>query len=78
MRVWGLQQGCMLCGEPDETRDHVFFACPYSFTIWDKLANRLNSAQNGVSNNHLSYLERKKWEETSGGFSQCGSVGSYY
>ncbi|XP_009150330.1 uncharacterized protein LOC103873689 [Brassica rapa] len=42
MRAWGLQQGCVLCGEPDETHDHIFFACPYSFTIWDKLANRLS------------------------------------
>lgn len=41
MRAWGIQQGCVLCGEPDETRDHVFFACPYFFTVWDKLVNRL-------------------------------------
>ena len=41
MRVWGIQQGCVLCGERDETRDHLFFACPYSFTVWDKLVNRL-------------------------------------
>ncbi|KAF3567753.1 hypothetical protein DY000_02015405 [Brassica cretica] len=32
----------MLCGERDETRDHVFFACPYSFTVWDTLVNRLS------------------------------------
>lgn len=24
----------MLCGESNETRDHLFFACPYTFTIW--------------------------------------------
>ena len=41
MRAWGIQQGCVLCGERDETRDHIFFACPYSFTVWDKLVNRL-------------------------------------
>ena len=29
MRFWGMIQGCTLCGERDETRDHLFFACPY-------------------------------------------------
>lgn len=33
-RAWGCIQPCVLCGEPDETRDHQFFACPYSFTVW--------------------------------------------
>ncbi|KAF2570041.1 hypothetical protein F2Q70_00002983 [Brassica cretica] len=41
MRAWGIQQGCVMCEERDETRDHVFFACPYAFTVWDKLAGRL-------------------------------------
>lgn len=41
MRTWGLQQHCLLCGEPDETRDHLFFACPFSFTVWDNVAGRL-------------------------------------
>lgn len=34
MRVWGCNQPCLLCREPDETHDHLFFACPYSFTVW--------------------------------------------
>ena len=42
MRAWGIHQSFMLCGERDETRDHVFFACPYSFTVWDTLVNRLS------------------------------------
>ncbi|XP_048608535.1 uncharacterized protein LOC125584289 [Brassica napus] len=42
MRAWGIHQSCMLCGERDETRDHVFFACPYSFTVWDTLVSRLS------------------------------------
>lgn len=41
MRAWGLQQSCVFCGERDETRDHLFFACSYSFTVWDKLASGL-------------------------------------
>ena len=41
MRSWGMIQGCMLWGEVDETRDHLFFTCPYSFTISHELANRI-------------------------------------
>ena len=37
----GMIQGCMSCGEVDETRDHLFFACPYSFTVWHGLANHI-------------------------------------
>lgn len=28
MRTWGITQGCTLCGEVNETRDHLYFACP--------------------------------------------------
>ena len=41
MRNWGVNQHCTLCGKPDETRDHLFFACPYSYTVWDNMAERL-------------------------------------
>ena len=34
MRAWGQVQCCVFCGEPDETRNHLFFACPYSYTLW--------------------------------------------
>ncbi|XP_013633439.1 uncharacterized protein LOC125586234 [Brassica napus] len=30
----GLACGCVFCGGPDEIRDHLFFACPYTFTLW--------------------------------------------
>ncbi|KAF3501229.1 hypothetical protein F2Q69_00043960 [Brassica cretica] len=40
MRQWGVQ-GCEMCGERDETRDHLYFACPYSYTVWKALANRI-------------------------------------
>lgn len=42
MSMWGIQQSCVLCGEREETRNHLFFACPYSFTAWDTLVNRLS------------------------------------
>lgn len=40
-RAWGCVQPCILCGEPDETCDHLFFACPYSFTVWYDLTGFL-------------------------------------
>ncbi|XP_048623628.1 uncharacterized protein LOC125601237 [Brassica napus] len=67
MRAWGIQQGCVLCGERDETRDHIFFACPYPFTVWDTLANRLTCSRTDpdwmhtvqfVSNNNLQLLDK--------------------
>ncbi|XP_013665256.1 uncharacterized protein LOC106369680 [Brassica napus] len=41
MRSWGMQQHCTLCGEIDETRDHLFFACTFSYTVLDNIAGRL-------------------------------------
>ena len=67
MRAWGIQQACVLCGEIDETRDHVFFAYPYSFTVWGMVAHRLTGAQTGpdwittlqfISMNSLQIMDR--------------------
>ncbi|CAG7909277.1 unnamed protein product, partial [Brassica rapa] len=33
MRTWGIQQSCLFCGERDETREHLIFACPYTYTV---------------------------------------------
>ena len=33
MRDWGVEQGCVYCGERNEDRDHLDFACPYTFTV---------------------------------------------
>ena len=41
MRQWGMVQGCVFCGERDETGDHLYFACPYSYTVWEVLARGL-------------------------------------
>ncbi|CAF2110515.1 unnamed protein product [Brassica napus] len=45
MRSWGQTQGCMLCGEPDKTRDHLYFACLYSFTVWLRVGGGLLADQ---------------------------------
>lgn len=34
MRAWGIVQGCPFCGEPEESRDHLFFACLYTYGLW--------------------------------------------
>ena len=41
---WGAPQGCLYCGDPDETRNHLFFACPYTFTLWLKVVGTLFGA----------------------------------
>ncbi|XP_048593393.1 uncharacterized protein LOC106363011 [Brassica napus] len=40
-QIWGEHQSCRLCGEPNESRDHLFFVCPYSYTIWTELTSSL-------------------------------------
>ncbi|CAN7058410.1 unnamed protein product, partial [Brassica rapa subsp. trilocularis] len=41
MREWGMEQCCVYCREKDESRDHLFFACPYTFTVWMNVAEKL-------------------------------------
>lgn len=66
MRQWGENQSCMLCGEPNETRDHLFFACPFSYTLWTILTSTLlesrinpywNMTVNSLTGNQLSKLD---------------------
>lgn len=40
-RQWGKVQVCVYCGESDETRDHLFFACPYTFRLWLSVVGNL-------------------------------------
>lgn len=67
MRAWGIQQGCVMCGEWDETRDHVFFACPYTYSVWDRLAGSLCGRRINpdwsltlqfVTNNNLQLMDK--------------------
>ncbi|KAF2564841.1 hypothetical protein F2Q70_00015178 [Brassica cretica] len=39
--IWGQTQFCTFCGEPDETRDHLFSACPCTFMLWLSVAGNL-------------------------------------
>ncbi|KAF8084929.1 hypothetical protein N665_0693s0020 [Sinapis alba] len=40
MRIRGVQHDCMLCGENNETRDHLF-VCPYNYRVWVRVTGRL-------------------------------------
>lgn len=39
---WGLQTNplCLLCGLKNETRDHLYFMCQYSWTVWSRASQR--------------------------------------
>lgn len=39
---WGLQTApsCLLCNSAAESRDHLFFLCPYSWNLWSRLGRR--------------------------------------
>ncbi|XP_023638041.1 uncharacterized protein LOC111830437 [Capsella rubella] len=47
MGAWnsGISTGCAFCNDPWETRDHLFFSCPYSSQVWHDLTSRLLQAQ---------------------------------
>lgn len=61
MRQWGITQACVLCGERDESRDHLFFACPFTFTIWSTLtANLLGSTASPDWSITVTSLRRKR------------------
>ena len=55
MRSWGQIQGCVFCGEPEESRDHLYFACPYTFTLWLEVTGTLLS--NGASPDWTTTLQ---------------------
>lgn len=41
MGQWSQVRSCIFCQELLDTRDHLFFAFPYTFTIWSELAATL-------------------------------------
>ncbi|KAL9830794.1 putative reverse transcriptase zinc-binding domain-containing protein [Arabidopsis thaliana] len=36
-----MDTSCIFCQEPMETRDHLFFLCPYSRKVWEELMSGL-------------------------------------
>ncbi|KAF3572571.1 hypothetical protein F2Q69_00060208 [Brassica cretica] len=67
MRTWGLVQGCLFCGEPNESRDHLFFSCPYTYTLWIEVIGTL-----------LGRPPDPDWESTLVHLTTHGFYGSVY
>ena len=42
MAAWGLDvdRSCILCNAASESRDHLFFNCPYTWDIWESFMSR--------------------------------------
>ncbi|XP_056862414.1 uncharacterized protein LOC130510093 [Raphanus sativus] len=42
MASWGLgvDQSCLLCNSAQESKDHLFFSCSFTYSIWSELLTR--------------------------------------
>lgn len=54
LRSWGLavDSVCLLCNLEEESRDHLFFRCAYSWRVWSEIARR------------CAIVPSPDWEET--------------
>ncbi|CAA7057486.1 unnamed protein product [Microthlaspi erraticum] len=51
---YDIEQTCLLCGVADESRDHLFFSCPFSHQVWDEtLMRHIFGLTSGVASLHL-------------------------
>lgn len=44
---------CLLCNQAPESRDHLFFACHYSYSVWSNLALRISRFSSSMDWNNL-------------------------
>lgn len=46
LTTWGLdiEPVCLLCGSFNESRDHIFFACSFSTSVWNSVTHALRIA----------------------------------
>ncbi|KAG2309658.1 hypothetical protein Bca52824_029406 [Brassica carinata] len=58
MLQWGIQidGSCLLCQSSDESRDHLFFCCSYSWVVWSSLSLRCSLSPSSDWNTTLSSL----------------------
>ncbi|KAG2314131.1 hypothetical protein Bca52824_017253 [Brassica carinata] len=63
---WGLSTSpqCLLCNAENETRDHLFFECPFSFAVWNSLARKANCLAPPTWYQTLHYLEHRTCGKT--------------
>lgn len=59
MLNWGLQTdgSCVLCNSALESRDHIFFECNYSFSIWNTLARKVRSSAIRHWNQAINHMQ---------------------
>ena len=62
---WGLQTSplCLLCNSENETRDHLFFSCVYSASVWESLARKARCSPITSWNQviaHMQHLSQPK------------------
>lgn len=76
MLRWGIQidSACVLCNASLETRDHMYFECPYSWSLWTELAakaqwqpsrdwaSELNCMQTSTAPKHERLLVYLAWQ----------------
>lgn len=68
---------CLLCKRAPESRDHLFFRCSYSYSVWRNLSLKLGLPATNTnwtyvidgllsitSNNHQTYLSRLAWQSS--------------
>lgn len=55
---WGLQVDplCLLCNSNPESRDHLFFECPYSWEIWSRTAAKCQVSTSRDWSSVVAYL----------------------
>lgn len=57
---WGLptSPNCLLCNAPAESRDHIFFECPFAWSVWSRMSARCNLAPSRTWNQTISELQQ--------------------
>lgn len=58
---WGLQTtpACILCNQAAESRDHLFFECPFSFAIWETLAHKARCSPINIWPQLFDYMQQR-------------------
>ncbi|XP_057800135.1 uncharacterized protein LOC131015733 [Salvia miltiorrhiza] len=67
LQKFGIQcdQACCLCSQGNESLNHLFFVCPYSANVWDKLAMWCGVQRKaGAWDDEVEYLERQGASKT--------------
>ncbi|KAJ9567950.1 hypothetical protein OSB04_003916 [Centaurea solstitialis] len=68
---------CSLCTETMDSRDHLFFHCPYSAAVWNRIKPLIGSSQSGDWSIILNDLIRRQWHPGDSR-KKCLFVGAVY